>query len=161
MSKRSGKRARPAAAVAGDERRIESLTVAMAMAPGVYARNRMFALFKSPAVQRAKSRAATLRGIAKHLARASAVTLSRDSEGTGLGAATPGDYVLKYQIPVLRLARVAELSRVELATLRLMAAGAGASCLPPDEEDKALVDGALARLLTDEAPLLPVVRAAE
>ena len=131
-----------------DESRIEALTVAMALAPGVYARNRMFALFANPAVQRAKSRAAVLRGIVKHLGRACAVTLARERGGE---AAVSGggevDFVLRYQIPVLRLTRVAELSRVELATLRLLAARAGAPCLSPEDEDRTLVETALARLL--------------
>jgi len=133
-----------------DESRIESLTVAMALAPGVYARNRMFALFANPAVQRAKSRAATLRGIVRHLGRACAVTLVRERAGqedtTGAGDV---DFVLRYQIPALRLMRVAELTRVELAALRLMAARAGAPCLAPEDDDKMLVETALARLLGD------------
>ena len=134
---------RPHAAPLGpaDESRIEALTVAMAMAPGVYARNRMFSLFANPAVQRAKARAATLRGIVKHLGRACAITL--ESENT--------DFVLRYQIPTLRLMRVAELTRVELAALRLMAAKAGAPCLLPEEGDKGLVEMALAKLLGDRS----------
>jgi hypothetical protein len=129
-----------------DESRIEALTVAMALAPGVYARNRMFALFANPAVQRAKSRAATLRGIVKHLGRACAVTLEREN----------ADFVLRYQIPALRLTRVAELTRVELAALRVMASKAGAPCLLPEEGDKILVETALARLLGESGELRPV-----
>lgn len=120
-----------------DEARVEALTVAMALAPGVYARNRMFELFANVGVQRAKSRAATLRGIVKHLGRASSLTL----EGEGLG------FVLRYEIPAMSLTRVAELTRVELATLRVLASRSGASCLGAADEDRALVDTALARLL--------------
>lgn len=127
----------------GDEARVEALTVAMALAPGVYARNRMFSLFKNPAVQRAKTRAATIRGIAQHLGRACGISVANEG----------ADFVVKYQIPALRLARVAELTRVELATLRVMAARAGASCLPPDDEDRRLVEGALAKLLVEGEPL--------
>lgn len=138
--KRNARRSRSSAPLGpADEGRIEALTVAMAMAPGVYARNRMFSLFANPAVQRAKSRAATLRGIVRHLGRACAVTLEREN----------ADFVLRYQIPALRLMRVAELTRVELAALRLMAAKAGAPCLLPEEGDKGLVETALARLLGD------------
>lgn len=149
--KRPTRRARSAGPLApADESRIESLTVAMALAPGVYARNRMFALFANPAVQRAKSRAATLRGIVRHLGRACAVTLVRERAGqedtTGAGDV---DFVLRYQIPALRLMRVAELTRVELAALRLMAAKAGAPCLLPEDGDRMLVETALARLLGD------------
>jgi hypothetical protein len=134
-----------------DESRIEALTTAMALAPGVYARNRMFALFASPAVQRAKTRAALLRGIVKQLARACAVTVAQE----GIG------FVLRYQIPALRLTRVAELSRVELATLRLMAARAGAPCLLPEDEDRALVETALARLLVAGGDSSTLARAAQ
>jgi hypothetical protein len=134
-----------------DESRIEALIVAMSLAPGVYARNRMFALFANPAVQRAKSRAALLRGVVKQLGRACAVTLAREDV----------DYVLRYQIPALRLTRVTELTRVELATLRLMAARAGASCLLPEDEDRALVNVALARLLLAGGDSGTLARAAQ
>lgn len=145
-----------------DESRIEALTVAMALAPGVYARNRMFALFANPAVQYAKSRAATLRGIVKHLGRACAVTLAREGGAREVRNAT-GDnvFVLRYQIPALRLTRVAELSRVELATLRLLASRAGASCLPPEDEDRPLVETALARLMLAGGESGTLARAAQ
>lgn len=164
MKRPSRRRPRPSPVLSpADESRIESLTVAMAFAPGVYARNRMFALFANPAVQRAKSRAATLRGIVKHLARACAVTLARESVGGGAGCDATGeiDFVLRYQIPALRLTRVAELSRVELATLRLLAARGGASCLLPDDDDRAFVETALARLLLAGGDSGTLARAAQ
>ena len=47
---------------------LEALTLAMALAPGVYARNRHFALFKQhPEVARARARAAVLRGLVRQL----------------------------------------------------------------------------------------------
>jgi hypothetical protein len=139
-------RRRPRARVASlalcpaDEARVEALTVAMALAPGVYARNRMFDLFANVAVRRAKARAATLRGIVKHLARASALTLESEA----------GGFVLRYEIPVMSLSRVVELTSVELATLRVLAARAGAPCAPSlaaGQADRVLVDTTLARLL--------------
>jgi len=149
--KRPGRRPRvsPVGLSPADEARVEALTVAMALAPGVYARNRMFELFANAGVKRAKSRAATLRGIVKHLGRACALTLERDaSEGcAGRDATGQVDFVLRYEIPLMRLTRVVELSRVELAALRLLAARAGAPCLPPDDEDRSMVERALARLL--------------
>jgi hypothetical protein len=147
------RRPRNASSLAGlspaDEARVEALTVAMALAPGVYARNRMFELFANAGVKRAKSRAATLRGIVKHLGRACALTLERDASAGCAARNTLGqvDFVLRYEIPVMRLTRVVELSRVELAALRLLAERAGAACLLPDDEDRALVETALARLL--------------
>jgi hypothetical protein len=142
-----------------DESRVEALTVAMALAPGVYARNRMFALFADAGVQRAKARAATLRGIVKHLGRACALTLER--EGPVRDATGEIDFVLRYQIPAMRLSRVAELTRVELATLRVLGARAGAACLPPDGDDRALVDATLARLLTAGGDTGNLARAAQ
>jgi hypothetical protein len=137
--KRPGRRARAGSVALTplEHARVEALTVAMALAPGVYARNRMFDLFANVAVQRAKSRAATLRGIVKHLGRASSLTL----EPEGLG------FVLRYEIPMLSLSRVVELSPVELATLRVLATRGGAPCLNAGDEDRAVVDTTLARLL--------------
>ncbi|MBX3188442.1 MAG: hypothetical protein KF819_15600 [Labilithrix sp.] len=141
----SRRRAGPA-----DEQRVEALTVAMSLAPGVYSRNRMFDLFEQAGVSRAKSRAATLRGVAKHLARATAISVT--AEG--------GDFALRYQIPAMRLTRVVELSPVELATLRLMAARAGLPCLPADDRDRAVVAAALARLLVAGGATSEIARAA-
>ena len=152
--KRSGRRARARVGLLAlspaDAARVEALTVAMALAPGVYARNRMFDLFANVAVQRAKSRAATLRGIVKHLGRASSLTLER--EGVS--------FVLRYEIPALSLSRVAELTRVELATLRVLASRAGAPCMNADDEDRALVDTSLARLLDAGGDTSNLARAA-
>jgi len=128
----------------------------MALAPGVYSRNRMFQLFREPAVKRAKVRAASLRGIVAQLARASAVTLERDTSGR----AGRVDHVLRYQIPAMRMTRVVELSAVELATLRIMAARARLACLPPDVADGGLVNVTLARLLEGSDDAADLARAA-
>jgi len=152
-----------AAKAPADEARVEALTVAMALAPGVYARNRMFDLFANSGVQRAKSRAATLRGIVKHLGRACALTLERDgSEGAAARDANGQvAFVLRYEIPLMNLTRVVDLSRVELAALRLLAARAGASTLLPDDEDRALVETALTRLLVAGGETGDLARAAQ
>ena len=142
-----------------DERRVEALTVAMARAPGVYARNRMYELFALPAVQRAKARAATLRGVVKHLGRACTLTLER--EGPVRNTTGEDDFVLRYQIPAMRLTRVVELTRVELAALRILAARAGVPSLPPEDEDRVLVDRTLTRLLTAGGDTGDLARAAQ
>jgi hypothetical protein len=150
-------RARPRALEslsAADAARVESLTVAMALAPGVYARNRMYELFANAGVKRAKSRAATLRGIVKHLGRASALRVEP-------GSTRELEYVLRYEIPALCLSRVVELSRVELATLRVLAARAGAPCMLPEDEDRVLVETALARLLLAGGDTGNLARAAQ
>jgi hypothetical protein len=128
----------------GDERRIEALTVAMALAPGVYTRNRMFDFFAKGAVQRARSRAATVRGIVPHLLRAQTVSIANEGPHTTTGEPS---FVLRYRIPSVRLARVVELSRAELAALRVLAARANVHVLPVADADHAVVDATLARLI--------------
>jgi hypothetical protein len=142
-----------------EEARVEALTVAMALAPGVYARNRMFDLFASAAVQRAKARAAALRGLVKHLARASDVSLEEQASARALGGAS--DFALRYQIPAMSLTRAVDLSRVELATLRVLAANAGVEALPLDGADRSLVDSALAQLLIAGGDTGNLARAAQ
>jgi hypothetical protein len=127
--------------------RIDSLTVAMALAPGVYARNRMFDFFREGAVRRARTRSAILRGIIPQLGRATSVTLTCDGEPR-----TPAGepvFVLRYSVPELRMSRVVELSPTELAALRLMASRVGLACLPVEASDRTRVEAALARLLDD------------
>jgi hypothetical protein len=124
------------------EKHVESLTIAMAVAPGVYARNRMFDMFTLPGVQRAKTRAAIIRGIVPHLSRATTLTVT--SEGNRGGEPV---WVLRYAIAELRLTRVVELSPAELSALRVLASRANLRVLPMEANDKTVVDSALARLI--------------
>lgn len=123
------------------ERDVETLTVAMVIAPGVYARNRLFDFFTQEGARRARTRAALLRGIVRQLGRASSVLIHREERGGEVV------HVLRYAIPALRLSRVVELSSAELAVTRLLAEKANVHTLPSDAGDKALVDRVLARLL--------------
>lgn len=111
----------------------------MIVAPGVYARNRMFDLFTSPGARRARMRAGLVRGIVPQLARADALSLTP--------AMSEGCFVLRYAIATIRLTRLVELSAVELAALRLVAARAGVHALPLAPGDRHLVATALARLM--------------
>lgn len=120
----------------------EALMVAMAIAPGVYVRNRMFELFADAAVQRARGRAAMLRGVVAQLGRATVVALMNEGEAS---------FALRYEIAEMRLVRVVQLTRTELAVLRILASRAGLSALPPEPADRTLVDTALARLMPGEA----------
>jgi hypothetical protein len=124
-----------------DERRLEALTLAMAIAPGVYVRNRMFELFTHPSVVRARTRASVLRGVVRQLGLASDVTVETEVRSSETS------YVLRYRIASMRMSRVVDLTRAELSAIRVLGAKAGLSCLPPDEEDRHRVDGALAHLL--------------
>lgn len=132
-----------------NEKHVEALSVAMAIAPGVYARNRMFDLFNLPGVQRAKTRAAIIRGIVAHLPRAT--TLSVTSEGPPRDARGEPVWVLRYTIAELRLTRVVELSPTELSAVRVLAQRANIATLPPEPNDKSVVDATLARLLELQA----------
>jgi hypothetical protein len=123
------------------EKQVEALTVAMVLAPGVYARNRMFDFLSCPEARRARTRAALVRGVARQLARATGVSLVRELRG---GAAL---FVLRYAVVAVRLTRVVELGPAELAALRLLAERAGIPVLPPDPGDRSLVAEALERLI--------------
>jgi hypothetical protein len=123
------------------EKQIEAFTVAMIVAPGVYVRNRMFDLFSSAAGKRARTRAGVVRGIVPQLARATAVTLTGESRGPET------TFVLRYSVAAVRLTRVVELSRAELAALRLVAERANVRCLPAGTADKDVVAKTLAKLM--------------
>jgi hypothetical protein len=123
------------------ERHIEGLTVAMIVAPGVYARNRMFDLLSTPAGKRARTRAGVVRGIVPQLARATNVSITTEARG--------GEQVfaLRYGIAAVRMSRVVELSAAELAALRIAADRAKVHALPPGLGDREIVARALARLM--------------
>lgn len=118
----------------------DALTVAMAVAPGVYARNRLFSFFKDPEVKKAKGRAAVLRGLAAQLSdlRGAASEVAIERAG--------GQAVVRYRIDSLRFERRTVLSEIEAACLLYLAARAGASDLRPTAEDRALLHAALRKL---------------
>ncbi len=116
-----------------------ALTVAMATAPGVYARNQHFALHQRDEVKRAKKRAAFLRGALRHLPRAREVDLRLEANGV---------VHFHYRVPELRFERNAELTELEAACLRYLARRAGVEAFGADENDadRASVERALAQL---------------
>ena len=120
---------------------LDSLTAAMAMVPGLYSRNRMFALFEDPVVRRARSRARMLRGLVRFVGRSDAeVELADHGERVSV----------TYRIPRLRLARTVQLGDFELAVLRvLLARGPHPGALDEHADDRARVDAALALLPKD------------
>lgn len=124
------------------EKHIEALSVAMAIAPGVYARNRMFELFTLPGVQRAKTRAGIIRGIIPHLSRATTISVTVEGDRGGEPV-----HVLRYAIAELRMTRVVELSPTELSAVRVLAQRANLHSLPAEASDRTAVDAALARLI--------------
>src|SRR5271155_967428 len=89
----------------------EALTVAMALVPGMYTRNKMFALHREPEVRRAKARAAMIRGIVRQLAGA-------HGEVEGFALARHGDVVLlRYRVPQVHFERRVEVTETERACI--------------------------------------------
>jgi len=118
----------------------EALMVAMAIAPGAYARNRLFALHKDPEVRRAKARAAVLRGLVRQLSGA-------HGEVAGLCIERAhGHVTVRYRVQELHFERQAELSEVEAACLLYLGGRAGAPGLQATAEDRALLHAALRKL---------------
>lgn len=125
----------------------ETLTIAMAVAPGVYSRNRHFSLHQRPEARAARRRAALVRGIVRHLAVATEVRLGVGSHDEGAGAVE-----VSYRVASLAFERTARLSSAELACVRYLARKTGVE-LPAalaegttPETDSALVEATLARL---------------
>src|SRR5580704_2143012 len=108
----------------------EALTVAMAMVPGVYARNRHFPLYADARMRYARARASLLRGLARHLAGAEgpldAVAVERASLRVQV----------RYRVARLRLERTAELTPVEAACVFHLAARAGVAGYALTGEDR-------------------------
>jgi hypothetical protein len=125
----------------------DALTVAMAVAPGVYARNRMFTLFTDPEVRRAKARGGILRGVVRQLSGAQGqvdrVTFSR---GPGVSPDGKVRCILRYRIARMKLERFVEMTELEAACVVYLASRAGLSGMHATEGDRALLDGALKRL---------------
>ncbi len=109
----------------------------MAVAPGVFARNRLFTFFQRPEVQEARARASILRGVVRQLPRAADVTV----EPGGAGA-----FQVRYRLPHLSFERSVELSGLELACLRFLAERAGVPGFVASEEDRGALAAALAGL---------------
>jgi hypothetical protein len=127
----------------------EALACAMAIVPGAYSRNKMFALYKHPEVRRAKSRARAMRSLARELAgvlgEAKEIELEEKDKG----------WVLRFRIPSVRMGRTADLTTVELAcVVHLVGAfGGEAKWAPSDRlQHRAILEGSLARLPTDLRP---------
>ena len=122
---------------------VAALTVAMAVAPGVYSRNKHFSLHQRAEAKAAKRRAALLRGIVRHLPRACDLHVT-NAENDRLR--------LSYRVPTLSFDRSTELSKVEAACLRYLARRA--DLVPPEETgvpsderaDRLVVESVLARL---------------
>jgi hypothetical protein len=127
----------------------EALTVAMAVVPGLYSRNRLFAFYSDPEVRRAKARAAMIRGVVRQLA-------GSHGEADGVQVARHGDAcVVRYRIARVRLDRRVELTEIETACLVYLASRAGVRNMHPGPEDRAHIEAALKRLAGDARATTP------
>jgi hypothetical protein len=118
----------------------EALTVAMAIAPGAYARNRLFALYENPAVRQARARSSLLRGLARQLAGSLGPL-----EGLAIDRSSLGVHV-RYRVATVRMDRRSELSELEAACVLHLAERGGAPGFAPSAEDRTRLNVALRRL---------------
>lgn len=121
----------------------DALLVAMTVVPGLYSRNRMFALYNDPHVKYAKARSAILRGVVRHLlgtAGEAEVELAKAEPSSGSGV------VLRYRIERLRMERRIELSELEAACVAYLSGRGGCVSLHATDRDRALIEAALKRL---------------
>jgi hypothetical protein len=132
----------------------EALVVAMALVPGMYARNKLFALHREPEVRRARARAAMIRGVVRQLA-------GERGAAEGVAFVRHGDVtVLKYRVPQVRFERRVELTEIERACLVFLAARAGVREVHVTHEERAHVEAALRRLGAELPPGAAEVRGA-
>lgn len=121
----------------------EALVVAMALVPGLYSRNRFFQFYADPVVPRARRRANLLRAVAQQIAGARG---EPDSVTIDESAVDARGALLRVAIRSISFERRLRLSRLELACLRCLCKQTNVAALRPRDADRALVDGALARL---------------
>ncbi len=129
---------------------IEALACAMAIVPGAYSRNKMFAFYKQPEVRRARDRARAMRSLAREIA--GRVGTPTDIELTQ----AKKNWVLRFRIPSVRMGRTAELTSPELAcVVHLAVAFGGEVKWAPSVagmEMREILEGTLARLPSDLRP---------
>jgi hypothetical protein len=143
MSLGAGERPRRDVPSWTDEAHVEALTVAMIVAPGVYARNRMFELMSTEGARRARVRARMVLGMIRQLAKADRIEVH---------SATMRGYCVRFAIHALRFSRGVDLSAAELAALLMIAEKAGVHCPRPQGAGPELVARALGLLLQSGAP---------
>jgi len=118
----------------------EALTVAMALVPGAYARNRHFGLYSDARVRHARARASLLRGLVRQLGGAEGpleeLTIDRGSAHVRM----------RYRLAHLRFERTADLTEVEAACVFHLAARANLPGFAPSPEDRGRLLSALRRL---------------
>jgi hypothetical protein len=130
----------------------EALVVAMALVPGMYARNKLFTLHREPEVRRARARAAMIRGVVRQLA-------GERGEPEGVAFVRHGEItILRFRIPQVSFERRVELSDIERACLVFLASRAGVAGLHVTHEERAHIDAALKKLSAELPSGAPEMR---
>jgi hypothetical protein len=128
---------------------LEGLLCAIVLVPESFSRNRFYALFEAPGAMRIRRRAGRVRSIVRQL---SGLARTR-AEIVGEQVLEDGQVILRYRIEDLNYERTAALTALEAAVLRYALAQSGrGDC---SQEDKDLVEAALARLGPGFSPLDP------
>ncbi len=129
---------------------LDALMCALILAPGTYSRNRFFELFQDPEAQRTRRRARRVRSIIAQLTEPWPIS---DDEGAprepraellGERVLEDGRVLFRYRMKDLEYTRTTSLAPLEAAALRFALHRAGRGEIP--EDDRRLVEGALARL---------------
>lgn len=128
---------------------VEAVTVAMIVAPGVYSRNRMFALFAEPEMARARLRATVVRGLLRQLQRSRNMGLAFRFEPR------EGGVYLHYEVEKLRLVCRIELTHLERACLVYLASKTDTPLIHASADDRAQVEETLRRLVPEAKPSSP------
>jgi hypothetical protein len=120
-----------------EESRTAALTIAMAIVPTLYSRNKLFELFRDPGVTHAQSRARLIRSLLRQLASGTAgdVLFERGAP-----------CVVTFRVPSLHLSRRVELTELELGCLLFLVARAGMPDFGPTVSDRVALERALATL---------------
>ena len=113
------------------------LSVAMAIVPSLYSRNRLYALYADPLVRHARSRARLVRSVFRQLAGGGV---------SGLVVEHGEDIMVTYQISHMHLRRRVALSSLELSCLAFLCGRVAGTCLSATVGDRARLDAALAEL---------------
>jgi hypothetical protein len=124
----------------------DALLCALVLAPRTFARNRFFSLYTQAAAKHARSRAAELRTIVRHLAGHKGVRAKVREVGPG----DRGFIVLRYAVTGIRLERTAVLDALELSLVRFALGratrGKSPSLLGATGDDRDLVERAISKL---------------
>jgi hypothetical protein len=124
----------------------DALLCALVLAPRTFSRNRFFSMYTQAAAKRARSRAAEIRAIVRHLSGHRGVRAAVREVAPTDGGFT----VLRYGVPGIRLERTALLDGLELSLVRFALWRTSGDRAPGElsitENDRTAVERAIAKL---------------